>query len=255
MCGRYVSARGVEVVAAAFDAQVPADLEPPPPRWNVAPTQDVLAVLARPPREDREAPPVRQVRTVRWGLVPSWSKDARGAARMINARVETAARLPAYRRAAASRRCLLPADGWYEWQPQPQPQPGSTARKPPTQPFYLRPDDGAVLGLAGLYELWRDPAADPEAPGGGWLTTFTVLTTTAEGPSGQVHDRCPLVVAQPGDLGAWLDPALGADDALPLLVPATLAGVTPVPVSRAVGQVRHDSPELVEPVPLPDAWA
>ena len=258
MCGRYVSARSTDEVAATFSAAVPDGLPAPPPRWNVAPTDPVLAVV-----HDAPAP---RLRVLRWGLVPSWAPDTRGASRLVNARVETAARLPSFRSAARRRRCLLPADGWYEWQR----QPGSTARRPPTQPFFLRPDDGHLLGLAGLWEWWRDPDARRDDEGGGdggggdgggaddgWLATCTVLTTRAVGVAGDVHDRCPLVLrTRPDDdvLRTWLDPDVRATEALALLRPATEDGVRPVPVSRDVGSVRNDGPRLTQEVPLPDAW-
>ena len=210
-----------------------------PPSYNVAPTQDVYAVLERPPREDPDAPPVRSLRVVRWGLVPSWAKDTKIGSRMINARTETVAEKPAFRRAFASRRALLPADGYFEWY-------GEKGRK---QPFFIRPSDGGVMAMAGLYELWKDPSvtedgADP------WLWTCTVLTTSATDELGRIHDRMPMLV-EPASYDQWLDPRVGdADDLLSLLVPAAPGRLTAFPVSTDVNNVRNNSPELVEPIPL-----
>lgn len=244
MCGRYVSARSVDEVAATFDARPADDLEDPGPDWNVAPTKPVLAVVERPPRGESDAEPVRTVRTVRWGLVPSWAKDPSIGSRLINARVETAADKPAFRRAAAARRCLLPADGWYEWQTL------DLAEGRVKQPFLLRPADGSLLAFAGLYEFWRDRGREDEDPAA-WLVTCTVLTTTAEGPQGEIHDRCPMVLPDE-HRDAWLDPAQrDATAALALPVPATLAADETVAVGREVNDVRNAGPQLVAEVPDP----
>ena len=156
-----------------------------PPSWNVAPTQDVYAVVERPPRGEPEASAERRLRVVRWGLVPSWAKDPAIGNRMINARMETVAEKPAFRRAFAKRRALLPADGYFEWY-------GEVKGK--KQPFFIRPADGGVLAMAGLYELWRDPAVPPDSDVDPWLWTVTVLTTTATDELGRIHDRMPLLV-------------------------------------------------------------
>jgi putative SOS response-associated peptidase YedK len=209
------------------------------PSWNVAPTQDVYAVVERPPREEPDADPVRALRVVRWGLVPSWAKDPRIGSRMINARMETVAEKPAFKRAFAKRRALLPADGYFEWY-------GEKGRK---QPFFIRPADGAVLAMAGLYELWKDPSvtdedADP------WLWTVTVLTTSAPDDLGRIHDRMPLLV-EPDHWAEWLDPRRDDPDELrSLLVPAAPGRLTATPVSTEVNNVRNNGPHLVEPIPL-----
>ena len=209
------------------------------PSWNVAPTQDVYAVVERPPREEPDADPVRALRVVRWGLVPSWAKDPRIGSRMINARMETVTEKPAFKRAFAKRRALLPADGYFEWY-------GEKGRK---QPFFIRPADGAVLAMAGLYELWKDPSvtdedADP------WLWTVTVLTTSAPDDLGRIHDRMPLLV-EPDHWAKWLDPRRDDPDELgSLLVPAAPGRLTATPVSTEVNNVRNNGPHLVEPIPL-----
>jgi putative SOS response-associated peptidase YedK len=159
---------------------------------------------------------------------------------MINARAETVTTKPAFARAMAVRRALLPADGYYEWQPPPE-----GARTRTKQPFYIHHPDGAPLALAGLYEFWKDPAKaddDPER----WLVTATVITTTAVDELGRIHDRQPIMLlADAWD--AWLDPAVDADGAARLLAtPAPPLEATPV--STAVNAVRNDGPELITPV-------
>ena len=220
MCGRYASSRGAHELAAHFEVDEPPEAELPP-SYNVAPTDPVYAVLQR----DRS----RQLRVLRWGLVPSWAKDAKGAARLINARRETVADKPAFRAAYQRRRCLLPADGYYEWQT-------GGARK---QPYFLSARDGGPLAMAGLYEIWAPP-------GGERLWTCTVITTEAADELGHIHDRTPLLV-RPKDWSRWLDPAV-EDPGADLLVPGTPGVLEAWPVAPAVGNVRNDGPELVRPL-------
>jgi putative SOS response-associated peptidase YedK len=234
VCGRYAASRDTAAIIEEF--RVEQVVEPvPEPSWNVAPTDSVAFVVDR-PGED-EATVQRQLRRARWGLVPSWAKDPAIGARMINARWEQAAEKPAFRRAFAKRRCLIPADGYFEWYATSQPGAGGRPRK---QPFYIHRGDGRSLGLAGLYEFWRPTPQDE------WLVTVTVLTTASAGPLAALHDRMPVVV-DPEAYAAWLDPgvALGADFA-GTLAPAALAAH---PVSTAVNAVRNDGPELVLPLP------
>jgi putative SOS response-associated peptidase YedK len=221
VCGRYASARDPRDLASAFEVEPPPEEQVLPPSWNVAPTDPVYAVLVR---HD-----VRALRVVRWGLVPSWAKDPKVGARFINARRETVADKPAFRAAYARRRCLVPADGYYEWQV-------ADGRK---QPWFLSSRDGAPLAMAGLYELWR-------APDDTRLWTCTVLTTEAADEHGEIHDRTPLLVP-PGDWARWLDPAL-EDPGPDLLVPGTPGVLQAWPVGPAVGNVRNDGPELVAPL-------
>ncbi len=221
-------------MAVDFDALDATDGAAPAVDYNVAPTKPVLAVVTRHPRDsDGVADPartVRSIRVMRWGLVPHWAKDPKIGSRMINARVESAAGKPAFRDALARRRCLLPADGWYEWQ-----RLGSQK-----QPFFMTPADGSSLALAGLWSTWRGP--DTDAP----LVTCTVLTTDAVGPLAEIHDRMPLILpAQAWQ--AWLDP--DSPDPGKLLAPPSAALVAALelrPVSTAVNNVRHTGPQLVE---------
>ncbi|MDL4771987.1 MULTISPECIES: SOS response-associated peptidase [Thermomonosporaceae] len=250
MCGRYATARARQELLDQFQVQVDAvegDLQPD---YNVAPTKDVPAVLVRRPKDaPEEEAPVRQLRTVRWGLVPSWAKDLSVGARMINARAETVDEKPAFRRAFAQRRCLLPADGYFEWYTLQDQGPGAAldpaqpqkkAKKPQKQPFYIRPKHGGVMAMAGLYELWKSPEGE-------WVWTATVITTDAPDDVGRIHDRMPMVV-EPDRWDAWLDPGLTeAAGVRELLVPAMAGTMEAFPVSKAVNNVKNNGPELIEP--------
>ena len=206
----------------------------------------MYAVVERVPRDDTDADrAVRQLRAARWGLVPSWAKDPSIGNRLINARLETATEKPAFRRAFAVRRCLLPADGYFEWWAGTGPD-----GRPIKQPFFIRPRDGSVLAMAGLYEFWRDPAAAGDEDG--WLFSVTVLTTTAEDSLGRVHDRMPLMV-DPVGWAAWLDPL--RDDPTTvreLLIPASPGLLEAYPVSRDVNNVRNAGAHLIVPLPAED---
>jgi putative SOS response-associated peptidase YedK len=255
MCGRYASSRRPEDLVEEFridEVRVP---EPLPADYNVAPTKPVYAVVDRPPTEggDRGAGSTvvaeRQLRTLRWGLVPFWAKDPGIGGKLINARMETVHEKPAFRRAFASRRCLLPADGYYEWYPTDQ----LTARgKPVKQPFFIHPGDGGVLAMAGLYEIWRDPTRDEDDPQR-FLWTSVVLTTTAEDAVGHIHDRMPLLV-EPDRYDAWLDPSVSDPEELKrLLVPAAPGRLEAYPVGTAVNNVRNNGPDLLEALPVEPA--
>jgi putative SOS response-associated peptidase YedK len=248
MCGRYASSRRPQDLVEEFEIIDSRVKEPLPPDFNVAPTKEVYAVVERPPSgEDvpEDADPQRQLRVLRWGLIPSWAKDPAIGNRMINARMETVAEKPAFRRAFSSRRCLLPADGYFEWYPTAE---LGKSGKPLKQPFFIRPRDGGVLAMAGLYEIWRDPTRaedDPER----FRWTCTVITTEAEDDVGTIHDRMPLMVER-DRWSDWLDPRRPKDSLLDLLTPAAPGALEAFPVSKAVGNVRNNGPELVEPLPL-----
>lgn len=222
--------RDLDQIVADFEAE-DAVGEPLPPDYNVAPTDPVPCVLTRHRSGDAGGPVVRQVRRARWGLVPSWSPDTRRAARMINARAETITELPAFRSAMQRRRCLVPADGWYEWTP------GEGGGK---QPTYLTRPGG--LAFAGLYEIW----------GPDKLLTVSIVTTAATGELTRVHERMPLVLPR-ARWAPWLDPERA--DATALLEPdlAAIADIELRPVGTAVGDVRNDGPRLIEPVPAAQA--
>ena len=222
-----------------------------PPDYNVAPTKEVYAVVERPPSGASSATSsevVRQLRVLTWGLVPSWAKDPSIGNRMINARMETVAEKPAYRRAFAARRCLLPADGYFEWYATSE---QTRAGKPRKQPFFIRPQDHGTLAMAGLYEIWRDPTRAEDDPAR-FRWTCTVITTEAEDDLGKIHDRMPLMV-EPERWDGWLDPTTDKDSLLDLLVPAAPGRLEAYPVSTLVGNVRNNGPELLDPLPLEDA--
>ncbi|MFF8258952.1 SOS response-associated peptidase [Streptomyces virginiae] len=247
MCGRYVSTRGPEDLSGLFQAAPPDPGHALEPSWNVAPTDAVWAVLERADRESGLLE--RRLRPLRWGLVPSWSKSATAGAKMINARVETVHEKPAYRRAFAKRRCLLPADGFYEWQA----VPASAGAKAYKQPYFIRPEDGAVMAMAGLYEFWRDPGVADDDDPAAWWATCTIITTEATDAAGRVHPRMPLALA-PADYEAWLDPSRQDADELRALLATPGGGRLDVrPVSTAVNNVRNNGPELLDdpadPVP------
>lgn len=238
MCGRYASTKEPAVLVEEFGVSRTPE-KPLAPDYNVAPSRDVYAVVERREHEHLE----RLLAEVRWGLVPSWAKDPGIGNRMINARLETAATKPAYRRAWAKRRALLPADGYYEWHT----AAGAEGGRPRKQPYFIHRPDGRSLAMAGLYEIWRDPQKDPEDDSA-WLWTATVLTTTATDALGAIHDRMPVDVA-PANWAAWLDPDFAGDPATLLDPGATAAQLVAYPVSTLVNSVRNNGPELLEPLP------
>lgn len=248
MCGRMTQQTAPSDVARIFDADAgieEAEGKEYRPRFNVAPTSRLMTVLQRTGEG-------RRVEQLRWGLIPPWARSAREGARLINARAETVAASPAFRASFRSRRCIVPADGFYEWQRQPLGgRAGADARgetrgrrSPPSQPFYLRPPEGGVLALAGLWSAWRDPDTDL------WLLSATVITTRANERVSPIHDRMPVLL--PREAWAdWLDASLDDVDYLvSLLEPAPDDVLEVVPVSARVNSVRNDGPELIEPVSL-----
>ena len=249
MCGRYASSRKPDDLAEEFEidrARLSETVVAPlPPDYNVAPTKQVYAVVDRPERDGSAAE--RQLRVLRWGLVPFWAKDPSIGNRMINARMETVTEKPAFRAAFAKRRCLLPADGYYEWYATEQ---RTKAGKPLKQPFYIRPADGSVMAMAGLYEIWKDPTREDDDPER-FRWTCTVLTTTAEDAVGHIHDRMPLLV-ESERRAEWLDPGVDVERARGLLVPAAPGRLEAFPVSTQVNNVRNNGPELTEPLPADD---
>ena len=239
MCGRYARSKDQAALIEEFAiaAGPPVDL---PADYNVAPTKQVYIVSARTPEPD--GPPERTLEVARWGLVPSWAKDPAIGSRLINARVETAATKPSFRSAFSRRRCLVPADGFYEWYTSTEPgAPTGRGGKPLKQPYYIHPGTGRSLALAGLYELWKDPHGE-------WLRTMTILTTTATDALGHIHDRMPFDVA-PQDWAAWLDPAVPADAASAVLDEHRAALLRTDPVATEVNNVRNNGPHLIDPLP------
>lgn len=228
MCGRYTSTTSPDDLAAYFDVDevVADDLGG---RYNVAPTDEVYAVARS------SAGPTR-LGTFRWGLVPFWAKDASVGSRMINARAESVLEKPAFRRPLERYRCIIPADGFYEWQ--------AVEGRKKKQPWHIRRSDGDVLSFAGLWSSWRPNRGSDE----GRIVSCTIITTEANDAVRPVHDRMP-VVLPPDAWAAWLDPANQDVDALhALLVPAPPELFELTPVIDAVSNVRNDGPHLLDPV-------
>ncbi len=197
------------------------------PRFNIAPTQPV-PVIRQHPEEAR-----RSLSTMRWGLIPSWAKNTSGAAGMINARSETARSLPAFREAIKLRRCLIPADGFYEWQRQ-----GSAK-----QPFCFEVNDNELFAFAGLWERWKDPS-------GQWIRSCSILTTTSNALTSAVHDRMPVILDK-GDYDLWLDPGMTkGENVTALLKPYDARLMRLYPVSNRVNQVQNDDADCAASITL-----
>ncbi|GAA4427512.1 SOS response-associated peptidase [Actinokineospora soli] len=238
MCGRYAATKDPATLAAEFDAIDALGDDAPAADYNVAPTKNVVAVVQRHPRDADgnadETTTERSLRLMRWGLVPHWAKDPSSGAKMINTRSESAAEKPAFKQSLARRRCIIPADGWYEWKREGKAK----------QPFFTTPKDGSSIAMAGLWSTWHDKN-DPDAP---VLITCSVLTTDAVGPLADIHDRMPLLLT-PDEWATWLDP--DRPDVSGLLRPVSddvVAGLELRPVSDAVNSVRNNGPELLERV-------
>ena len=231
MCGRYTNTAGPEELNDRF--RVPISSDAGTRRFNVAPTEEVLAIVA--PKGQPEA------RLLRWGLIPPWANDAKGAARMINARVETVTSSPAYRRLIpkASRRALQLADGYFEWL---KPE----ARSQPRQPFFFQVDHGVPFAFAAL---WTPAKID-----GHWLHSVALLTcdSTPNRVAAAIHDRMPVILADRDAQRAWLDPALGAEDALELCGPLDAARLSARPANPAVNKA-GDAAEGPQLLLAPDA--
>jgi putative SOS response-associated peptidase YedK len=236
MCGRFVSAAPPDEVARYFsvDPESTGGSELPPelmvePSWNVAPTMDVT--LVRHTREEE-----RVLDRLRWGLVPRWAKDVKIGSRMINARAETLASSGAFKHAFRWRRCLVPADGFYEWRREP-----GRKRK---QPYFIHRPDGEPYAFAGLWDEWKGDGADSDQR----LRTFTIITTTPNDVVSELHDRMP-VILPPSAWDMWLDRSNEDVDDLGRLLVAAPPEVTELwPVSTDVNDVRKDGPHLVTPI-------
>jgi putative SOS response-associated peptidase YedK len=232
MCGRYVVAYDPETLVAGFSL---TRVVPFPKRWNVAPTSLVPVVMQAKTGE-------RVAGLMRWGLVPHWAKDAAIGAKLNNARSEGMADKPSFRQAVRRRRCLLPASGFYEWQP----QPATATAKAFKQPWYISPKDGPCFAMAGLFEAWRPPGADDATP---WLLTCCVITTAANALMAPIHDRMPVMLA-PEHWDAWLARDRQDPETLPPLMHGLPDGAMQAwPVGRAVGRASEDGVHLVTPQP------
>jgi putative SOS response-associated peptidase YedK len=218
MCGRFTLSLPAEAIASTFQLSTIPELVP---KYNIAPTQPVPTILSAGDR--------RQFKMLRWGLIPAWAKDATMGAKLINARAETVAEKPAFRTAFRHRRCLVIADGFYEWQQQ----------KGKKQPFYFRFQNGQPFAFAGLWESWQ-------APDGEKIDSCTLLTTAANTLLQPIHDRMP-VILKPEDYNQWLDPQIQKPEQLqPLLQSYSSEAMVSYPVSTKVNNPTNDSPECIE---------
>jgi putative SOS response-associated peptidase YedK len=221
MCGRFTQAEIAELDREVFKLLEMPQLEP---RYNVAPTQEAAVIRQRPNGE-------RVIQRLRWGLIPSWAKDPAIGNRMINARAETLARKPAFERPFRRQRCLVPADGFYEWK--------RTDRA--KLPYYLRREDGSPLAFAGLWDRWHDTAGEP-------IDSFTIITTTPNDLVAPIHDRMPAILL-PDRYDMWLDSDnRDVDELSTVLGPFPAEEMTAYPVSTYVNNPKNEGAECVTPV-------
>lgn len=225
MCGRLVIATQPARVAALFNATLGEGVDPiGHPSWNLSPTRRIDGI-----RASGEA---RILERYRWGLIPSWAKELSFGSKTFNARAETVSSKPSFRSAYKSRRLIVPADGFYEWD----------RSGPKPQPYYFTRGDGALLGFAGLYETWRDPA-NPESPA---IASATIITTEANSDMASIHHRMPVILEQ-GTFDLWLEGGSDELDAIAdLLTPSQPGTLISHLVDPRVGNVRNDGPELIE---------
>ncbi len=219
------------------------------PRWNIAPTDSIAAIITRGASDPTQGRGTltRKLVPLRWGLVPSWSRDTSGRARLINARSETVATKPSFRKAFSHRRCLLPADGYYEWYTRSVPGSG----KPVKQPFWIHPlqrvGEPDLMVMAGIYEYWRNPERagdDPDA----WYVSAAIITTATTDALGHIHDRMPMQVRR-RDWSDWLDPGINdPNDAQTMMHVPGPDEMTARAVSRRVNSVRNDGPDLIDEI-------
>lgn len=222
MCGRYSQSHSSEAIAAAFQLVGVPSVSP---RYNIAPTQSVATVLQTAEQPDR------QFRWLHWGLIPSWAKDRTIASRLINARSETVTEKPSFRTAFKRRRCLILADGFYEWQ----------RLEHQKQPFYFHLEDHQPFAFAGLWEHWQSPTGDE-------IQSCTILTTQANEVLKPLHDRMPVILSAE-DYETWLDPDLQKSEHLqPLLVPYPEAAMVAYPVTNQVNRPANDTAECIQPL-------
>ena len=219
MCGRYMMTSPVDAMQQLFRFEERPNL---PPRFNVAPTQDVPIVRLRKGGEGRE------LALVRWGLIPYWAKDPAIGNKLINARAESVATKPAFREAFRRRRCLVPANGFYEWE----------KRGRMRQPWLIRRKGGELLAFAGLWEVWRNDKGER-------IHSCTIVTGEPNAVAGRFHDRMP-VILNPDDYERWL--RAEPEEALRLLGPCPDAWLEAYPVSPRVNSPANDGPELIEPM-------
>ena len=217
MCGRFILSQPTDAIASAFNiAQIP----PLEPRYNIAPTQLIPSILSAPGGE-------KQLQMLRWGLIPSWAKDAKISAKLINARAETVSEKPSFKAAFKRRRCLIIADGFYEWQRQEKKK----------QPYYFRLQNAQLFAFAGLWEQWKSPDEDI-------INSCTILTTEANDLLRPIHDRMP-VILESKDYGLWLDSEAQQPQLQQLLRPYQADLMTSYTVSTKVNNPKNNTPECI----------
>ncbi len=232
MCGRFVSASPPDELANYFGAEEPA--APLEPSFNVAPTNEVYVV--------RASEGVRQIGALRWGLVPFWAKDLKIGSKMINARAETVAEKPAFRKSYQHRRCLIPADGFYEWAK----VPGQKTK----QPYFIHRPDGEPIVFAGMWERWKPRLEDGKTidEDADVIETCTILTCTPNETMAEIHNRMPVLLAPPV-WDDWLSSETDMDYIGSLLKPAPNDLLALQPISTAVNNVRNKGEQLIAPLP------
>jgi putative SOS response-associated peptidase YedK len=222
MCGRYTLHHSSEEIEERFEAEAGEEIVAP--RYNIAPSQIIPVIRPDGPRE---------MAGCKWGLIPFWAKDPQIGHNLINARAETIAEKPSFKHAMAKRRCLIPADGFYEWQKR---------GKGPRQPMYIRLRDGGLFAFAGLWEEWRSPEGET-------IRTCTIITTEPNELVAGIHNRMPTIL-KPDEEAAWIDPKSKVADLLPLLRPYPAQEMEAIPVSRAVNRPAFDDAACIAPVDL-----
>lgn len=235
VCGRFASFRAAQDLAEAFDVdEVTPAAAAVVPSYNVAPTQEIRIVLDR--RGDGAHR--REMHAARWGLVPSWATDRRIGSRLINARRESLDSKPAFRASLARRRCIVPVEGYYEWE----------RRDGHRVPSFIAPPSGEPLALAGLYAFWLDPERAEDDPDR-WVLSATIVTTAATGTLAAIHDRVPAVLDRPA-VEAWLDPDADRPADVLALLAASPPLLVPTRVSSRVNSPANDGPALITPAVL-----
>jgi putative SOS response-associated peptidase YedK len=223
MCARFTLRRRLNLVIKELAEMMPVGLFDfdPEPRYNIAPTQQVAAVRATADAGQRELVPLK------WGLIPSWAKDPKIASSLINARAETVATKPAFRSAFKRRRCLILADGFYEW----------TGKPGKKQPWLFHYGNDRPFAFAGLWEHWKPPEGEP-------IESCTIVTTAANEFASKYHDRMPVII-DGGDYTRWLDPAADTADLLPLLDTRPVEGIEVAAANPAMNNPRHEGPDCI----------
>lgn len=226
MCGRYTITVLARQLMQRFRAEMFEEVIDAlsRPRYNAAPTQRLPVITSE---------PLRRLDALRWGLIPSWSKDAQIGNRLINARIETLAEKPSFRNALKKRRCLVPADGYYEWKKTPRGK----------QPMRITPAEGGVVAFAGLWETWKPPDGEP-------IRSFTIVTTAAAESVREIHDRMPVILDAAME-DRWLDPAEDPPKLLPDILASVVTEFDARPVSRRVNSPSNDDPDVLRPDDAP----